>query len=216
MTFRHVVPKPSFKSVPTPVGSLVLPTLTSHLPGDVGPLDCLLGGRGRPSGAGQTAGLEEGLGPSRWPHTLVYKSLRHMCVNRSTELCELNTVWLSDLRVMASGAGSSQCLPLRAPAALQPCATFLYVPVQENLPTLPTAPGRQGTSNKKPILLMKKLRHSEVKPFTRGHMTSEWQRWTKFRAVCPRARIQTRPDRQCGEHGPGCMSWLCHGEGPHK
>ena len=60
------------QSVPTLAGSLALPTLRSHLLGDVGPL-CLPGGWGRPSGAGQPAGLENSLGPSLWPP-------RHKCV----------------------------------------------------------------------------------------------------------------------------------------
>lgn len=69
LVFRRVVPEPSSKSVPALAGSSVLPTLTSHLPGDVGPLDCLLGGRGWPSGEGHPAGLENSPSPSPWtPH----------------------------------------------------------------------------------------------------------------------------------------------------
>lgn len=67
LTFKCVLPKPSSKSVPAWVGSSVLPTLTSHWPGNAGPLDCLLGSRWQPYGVGQLAGMENSLGPSLWP-----------------------------------------------------------------------------------------------------------------------------------------------------
>lgn len=67
--FRCVAPKPSSQSVPALVGSSGLPMLTSHLPGDAGPLRLSLGGRGWPSGVGRPAGLEKSLSPSLWtPH----------------------------------------------------------------------------------------------------------------------------------------------------
>ena len=62
-------PEAQLQSVPALAGGSELPTRPSHLLGDVSPLG-LLGGRGRPSGAGQPAGLENSLGPSLWPPCL--------------------------------------------------------------------------------------------------------------------------------------------------
>lgn len=74
-----------------------MPTFTSHLPGDVGPLYCLLGGQGRPCGVGQPAGLESSLGPSLWLIQLVYKSLIRVCGQEKDRalVCELNPLFLS-------------------------------------------------------------------------------------------------------------------------
>lgn len=57
-------------------GSSGLPTLTSHLLGSVGPLNCLLGGRGRPSGAGQPVAWTPAWAPYWGPHAFVYRSWR--------------------------------------------------------------------------------------------------------------------------------------------
>ena len=85
--------KAQLRSVPALAGSLALPTLPSHLLGDVGPL-CLPGGWGWPSGAGQPAGLENSLGPKLWPP-------RHECVtvgqNSVRELDLHSPAWPSDL-----------------------------------------------------------------------------------------------------------------------
>ena len=113
--------KAQLRSVPTLAGSLVLPTLPSHLLGDVGPL-CLPGGWGWPSGAGQPAGLENSLGPKLWPP-------RHECVtagqNSVRELDLHSPAWPSDLSAKSDSHDHSIITAPPAQRHSLPCSRVL-------------------------------------------------------------------------------------------
>ena len=127
LIFRCMAPKPSSQSVPAPVGSSGLPMLTTHLPGDGGPLDCLLGGRGWPSGAGQPAGLENSLSPSLWaPYLGLWEP--EICACGQEDRTPPVSSTLAPRHSPRTSWGRATA---RAFTVLQPC-----VPVRENLPPL--------------------------------------------------------------------------------